>query len=268
MIARFITGIVRMADTTRSLLRSGFTCAALLMLAGVASAAGIKVISTLNIRPALDELVAPFERATGTMVTIESQPATATRLRIERGDPGDVVIHARTMLEILQKAGLLTPGSIVDVSHAPIGVIVRRGAPQPDISTDLKLRQALLAASTITYPDPAEGSLGGNYLFGLFARWGISDKLAAKTTLAGGGADAGKRVAAGDAQLGLNQVSELMMVNGIEFVAPLPPSLNRAVVMSAAVLPGSHEPQAAAAWVQFLASPAAAKALRAHGMEP
>jgi molybdate transport system substrate-binding protein len=178
------------------------------------------------------------------------------------------VIHARNILEALQKAGLLGAGSIVDVAHAPIGVIVHRGAPKPDISTDAKFRRALLAASTITYPDPAEGSLGGNYLSSLFARWGIGDQLAPKTTLAGGGADAGKRVAAGDAQLGLNQISELMMVDDIEFVAPLPPALDRAVVMSAAVLLGTHESEAAAAWVQFLASPAAAKALRAHGMEP
>lgn len=241
---------------------------ALLAAAGSCWAAQITVISTLNIRPALEELVGPFERATGNRVLLESQPATPTRLRIERGDQGDVAIHARGVLETLLRAGRLRPGTLVDIAHASIGVIMRAGAPPLDISSDERLRQALLAASAITYPDPAEGSIGGNYLADLFNRWGIAAQLRRKLILAGGGAAAGRIVAAGRAQLGLNQIAELMAVPGIEFLSPLPPALDRVVVMSAGVLSNAREPQAAAAWIRFLASPRAARALRAHGLEP
>ena len=190
---------------------------------GAAPAADIKVLTTLNIRPALDELVAPFEQATGHRVTLNSKPAAPTIARIEAGEAGDVVIHARPTLDLLLQHGKIRPGSIVDVSHASIGVVVRAGAAKPDIATDEAFERALLAAPSIAYPDPAQGSLGGNYLTALFERWGIAEQLKPKTRLAAGGAPAAELVARGEAALGLNQIAEFMTVKGIAFVAPLPP---------------------------------------------
>lgn len=233
-----------------------------------APAAEIMVLTTLNIRPALDDLVGPFEQATGDRVTLDSKPAAPSIARIEAGAAGDVVIHARPTLDMLLQHGKIRPGSIVDISHASIGVVVRAGAPKPDIATDAALKRALLAAPSIAYPDPAQGSLGGNYLAALFEGWGIAAELKPKTRLAGGGAPAAEMVAAGEAALGLNQIAEFLPVKGIEFVSPLPPALTGKVVMAAAILPGARAPEAAAAWIAFLASPTAAKALRAHGMEP
>jgi molybdate transport system substrate-binding protein len=239
-----------------------------MLLTGQCEAARITVITTLNIRPALDQLLASYERATGDQVVLESQPATPTRERIRRGDAGDVAIHSRSTLEALGATGRLQAGTLTDIAHASIGIIVRKGASHPDISTDARLRQALLSAAAITYPDPAEGSMGGKYLAALFRHWGIAATLQHRLILAGGGAAAGRLVASGRAQLGLNQTAELMRVPGIEFLTPLPPSLTRVVVMSAAVLTNAREPAAARRWIAFLASPAAAAALRADGMEP
>lgn len=248
--------------------RLGLGVALGLGVIATASAAEIKVLTTLNIRPALDDLVAPFEQATGHRVILNSKPAAPTMARIEAGEAGDVVIHARPTLDILLQHGKIKPGSVVDISHASIGVVVRAGAQKPDIATDDAFKRALLAAPSIAYPDPAQGSLGGNYIAALVERWGIAAQLKPKTRLAAGGAPAAALVASGEATLGLNQIAEFMTVKGIEFVTPLPPILTGKVVMAAALLPGTREPDAATAWIKFLASPAAASALRAHGMEP
>lgn len=251
----------------RSLFRSG-ACITLLIVACTASAAQIEVISTLNIRPALNELVGPFEKATGDKVVLRSQPATPTRLLIERHASGDVVIHSRLVLEALARKGLIRRDAIVNIAHASIAVIVRSGTRTPDVSTNTKLRNVLLHASAVTYPDPAEGSIGGNYLKALFKRWGIASKLQPRLELACGGAAAAHFVAEKVADIGLNQTAELMGVPGVQFVTPLPPALTRVVVMSAAVLPQAHHPRLAAQWIKFLKSPRAAVALRAHGLEP
>jgi molybdate transport system substrate-binding protein len=238
------------------------------LMVGGSSAAEIRVLTTLNIRPALDELVGPFERATGNHVTLDSKPAAPTMARVAAGEPGDAVIHSRLTLDRLLRGGKIVQGSIVDVAHASIGVVVKAGAPKPDIATDEKLKSVLLAAPSLAYPDPAQGSMGGNYLADLFERWGIAAALKPKTQLAAGGAPAAELVAKGEAALAINQIAEFLPVKGIEFVTPLPPALTRKVVMAGAILPAAREPKAAMAWLKFLASPAAAAALRAHGMEP
>lgn len=213
-------------------------------------------------------MVGPFEKATGDKIILQSQPATPTRLLIERHAKGDIVIHSRLVLESLARKGLISKTAIVDVAHASIAVIVRSGTPAPDIASNEKLRQVLLKDSAVTYPDPAEGSIGGNYLAVLFSRWGMTARLKPKLELSCGGAAAAKFVADGVADIGLNQTAELTGVPGVQFVTPLPPALTRAVVMSAAVLPGSRHPTLAAKWIAFLRSPQAAIALRAHGLEP
>jgi molybdate transport system substrate-binding protein len=235
---------------------------------GPAVAAEIKVLSTMNIRPALEELRGPFEAANGARVSIDYKGAAATRKRIEDGEPGDVAINSRPTLDALVKLGKIRAGSIVDVAHASIGVVYRAGAPKPDVATDEALVRTLLAARSIAYPDPAQGSLGGNYFAGLIERLGIAAQLGPKTKLVGGGAPAGEVVAAGDVELGINQIAELMSVSGIEFAAPLPPALTDKVVMAAGILAGAREPDGATQWIKFLASPAALAALRAHGMGP
>lgn len=238
-----------------------------LCMVAAANAAQLKIISTLNIRPALDTLKPAFEKRTGDVITFQSQGRTATFKLVENGAPGDVVIGSRRMLEAMQKDGKVKRGSIVDIAHSSIGVVVHAGAHKPDISTDAKFKRALLDAKSIAYPDPAEGSMAGNYLARLIKRWGIAKALKGKTQLVGGGAPAGWSVSHGHAQLGINQIAEIQMVPDITFLTPLPPVLTDKVTMSAAVMTKAREPKVAAAWVAFLASPAALPAIKADGMD-
>lgn len=235
---------------------------------GPAAASDIRLLSTMNIRPALDALIAPFAAASGHRVIIESQGAASTRERAAAGEGADAVINSRTTLDLLASQGRIVPGSIVDIAHSSIGIVVRSGSPKPDIATDDALKHALLAAKSISYPDPAGGSLGGTYFAQLLTRLGIADEIARKSTLTGGGAACGRVVAAGDAELGVNQIAELLPVSGIEFLAPLPPALQNKVVMAAGIATSAKESAAAAEWIRFLASPAAAAALEADGMTP
>lgn len=240
---------------------------AALLAPRLAGAAEIKVVSTLNLRPALDEIAAAYERESGTKILFQSQGAAATEALVAKGVPGDLVIHARPTLERLEKRGRVK-GPFSDIARASIGVAVREGAPRPDISSDAAFRQVLLSAKSLAYPDPKQGSLGGNYLAALFRQWGIAKTLAPKLILAPGGAPAGQLVADGKAEFGVNQVAEIMRVKGIAFLAPLPPALVNKVVMAAALLPQAKNREAAEGFIRFLASPEAAPAIRAHGMTP
>src|SRR5580704_8467514 len=233
-----------------------------------ASGADITIISTGNIRAELEDLRNPFENGSGNKITFRIQGAAATQKVVEDGAAGDVVIGPRPLLDALLAKSRVRPGSIVDIAQSSVGVAVRAGSPAPDISTDEKFKQLLLDAQTIVYPDPAKGSLGGNYLAKLIAQWGIADQLKAKTQLVDGGAPTAHVVADGKAQIGINQIAEMRPVPGLLFLTPLPPILTNKIVMSAAILMSAHEPTAAATWISFISSPQVAPVIRTHGMEP
>jgi molybdate transport system substrate-binding protein len=246
---------------------------AVVALAGIAVAhpaasADLTVISTGNIRPELEELRSPFESRSGNKITFKIQGAAATQKAVEDGAVGDAVIGPRPMLDALLAKGRVKPGSIVDIAQSSVGVAVRAGGPAPDISTDEKFKRLLLDAESIVYPDPAKGSLGGNYLAKLIVQWGIADQLKTKTQLVDGGAPTAHVVADGKAQFGINQIAEMRPVPGLQFLTPLPPILTNKIVMSAAILVSAHEPTAAAAWISFISSPEVAPVIRTHGMEP
>jgi molybdate transport system substrate-binding protein len=237
-------------------------------LAPCALATDLKLITTFNIRPALDELKPAFEKTSEATIVFQSQGAAATRSLVEGGATGDIVIGSRSMLDELMSDGRLKPGSIADIAHSSVGVVVRQGASRPDISTDEKLRKVLLEATSIVYPDPSKGSLGGNYFSALIGQWGVASQINAKALLVAGGSPAAQAVADGKAQIGLNQIAEMSDVHGVVFLSPLPPSLTRKIVMSAALLKDSRQEALAGALIKFLSSPNAAAALKAHGMEP
>ena len=233
-----------------------------------ACAAEVAVVSTLNIRPALDAMKAGFERRGADTLAFTSQGAAATTALIESGAGGDVVVGSRQMLERFAREGLVRRRSIADIARSSIGLAVRAGANRPNIATDEDLKRALLATPSIAYPDPAEGSMGGQYLAGLIRRWNLADRLKAKTVLTGGGRAAGDAVAAGKAAIALNQIAELMPTPGLDYAAPLPPALTGKIVLSAGVLAKAANPKGAARWIRYLSSSEAAGPIRAIGMEP
>jgi molybdate transport system substrate-binding protein len=184
-------------------------------------------------------------------------------MRLERGEPADVVILASTALEELIKQGKVVPGSRVDLVRSSIGMAVRAGVPRPDISTVDALVRTLLQAKSIAY----SASASGIYLSTeLFPRLGIADQIMAKSKRIES-ERVGTVVARGDAEIGFQQISELLPIQGIDYVGPLPPEVQKVTVFSAGVAVGAKEPDAARALIQFLASPAVVPAITKSGLE-
>jgi molybdate transport system substrate-binding protein len=184
--------------------------------------------------------------------------------RLERGEAIDVVIAADTVLDQLIHAGLVLADSRVDLVRSTIGIAVRAGAPKPDISTVAALRQTLLAAKSVAY----SGSVSGTYVSTeLYRKLGIADQMTAKSRKIER-ERVGAVVARGEAELGFQQLSELLPIAGIDVVGPLPAEVQKASVFSAGVIARSPNIEAARRLLRMLASPDAAHAIELTGLEP
>jgi molybdate transport system substrate-binding protein len=184
--------------------------------------------------------------------------------RLDRGEPADVVILAREALDDLVKRGRVVAGSQVDLVRSSIAMAVRAGAPKPDISSVDALKRALLSAKSIAY----SASASGVYLSTeLFPRLGIAEAIASKSRRIES-ERVGTIVARGDAEIGFQQISELLPITGIDIVGPLPPGAQRVTVFSAGIGAGSRNVEAAKALIRFLSSAAAAPVITRTGLEP
>ena len=215
------------------------------------------------------ELVPEFERTTGITVTsvfgasMGGAPDSIP-VRLARGESADIVILTSDALEALAAQGRIAAGTRVDLVRSRIGMAVRAGAPRPDISTVEALTRTLLSAKSIAY----SASASGTYLSTeLFPRLGIADRIRAKSRRIES-ERVGAVVARGDAEIGFQQVSELLPIAGIDYVGPLPDEVQRVSTFSAAVVAGAPEPERARALIEFLASPAALPTIRKYGLEP
>ena len=182
--------------------------------------------------------------------------------RLRAGEKGvEVVVLQISSIDELIAEGRVVPGSRVDFARSQVGAAVRAGAPRPDISSGEALKKTLLAAKSIV----VSSGPSGVYMLGLFERMGIPKE---KYRQAASGVQTGELVARGEAELCFQQLSELLPVKGIDFLGPLSADVGHVTVFAGGVHTAAAEPQAARAFMQFLASPAAAAALRAKGMEP
>jgi len=240
-----------------------------LLLGNVGSAAEIHVMSSGGFTAAYKELIPEFERTTQHKVSTaygasmggapDSIPS-----RLDRGEPADVIILAGTALDQLISDGKAVDGSRVDLARSTIGMAVRAGAPKPDISTVDAFKQALLDAESIAY----SASASGKYLSEeLFPRLGIADQIKEKSQRIES-ERVGTVVARGDAQIGFQQVSELLPIEGIDYVGPLPDEIQKVTVFSAGIASNAKETEAAAELIEFLSSAAAAPVITKTGMEP
>jgi molybdate transport system substrate-binding protein len=241
----------------------------ILLYAGPAHGAEIKVMNSGGFAAAYRELAPEFERTTkNTLVTswgasMGSAPDTIPS-RLRRGEPADVLIMAGSALDELIKEGKVVPGSRVDLARSVIGMVVRAGAPRPDISSVDAFKRTLLEAKSIAFSTSASGVYLSNELF---PRLGIADQIIGKSKKIEG-EPVGAVVARGEAEIGFQQVSELLSVPGIDFVGPLPPAIQKVTVFSAGIAIGAKEPEAARALIKFLTSPGAAPAITKSGLEP
>ncbi|KJC43576.1 ABC transporter substrate-binding protein [Bradyrhizobium sp. LTSP885] len=240
-----------------------------LALSTAASAAEIHVMISGGLTAAYKALVPEFERKTGNKVVTAYGPSMGTTenaipVRLDRGEPADVLILVGYALGDLVKQGKVVSSSRVDLVNSPIGIAVKSGAPRPDISSADSVKQALLAAKSIAYSDSASGVYVSTEMF---AKLGITDAMKDKARKIPA-TPVGEIVARGDAEIGLQQISELKPVAGIDIVGPLPDALQKITVFSAGIATVSKEPDAGKALISFLASPEARDTLIKSGLDP
>jgi molybdate transport system substrate-binding protein len=251
-----------------------FAAAIGMALLSFASASGqnapsLKVMISSGFRAAYEELVPEFERKTGhTIVTVYggsmgNAPSTIPN-RLQSGEPADVVILATSALDELVEKQKVVPGTQVDLARSLIAMAVRAGAQKPDISTLEGLKRTLLAAKSIAYSD----STSGVYLSTeLFQRLGIADEIRSKCIKIDTGM-VGTVVARGDAEIGFQQMSELLPIAGIDIVGPIPPEGQKITVYSGGVVVNSKQQAIAKQFLRFLSSPEAAATIKKSGMQP
>jgi len=222
-------------------------------------------ISSIATRALLAELVAAWQRQSGREAAIESVGGVDAARRVREGaEPFDVVVLASDAIAKLESAGRIVPGSVTPLVRSGVAVAVRAGVPRPAIGTEAQLRDAVLAAPTIGYSTGPSGVA----LQRLFERWGIADVVKDRTVQAPAGTPVGSLVARGEVALGFQQLSELMHLEGIDVIGPLPDDVQITTVFSAAVVVGAANEAAARDLLAFLASPATADAKRRQGMDP
>jgi molybdate transport system substrate-binding protein len=243
--------------------------AAALLLAGSASAVEVKVMISGGLTAAYKALIPEYERATGNTVVTAYGPSMGTTqnaipMRLERGEPVDVLILVGYALGDLIKQGKAVADSRVDLVRSPIGIAVHAGAPKPDISSVDALTRTLKAAKTVAYSDSASGVYVSTELL---SRLGIAEEMKGKARMIPA-TPVGEIVAHGDAEIGFQQISELKPVEGIDIVGQLPPEVQKITIFSAGVSTTSKEPDAARSLIKFLASPQAAPVLIKSGLEP
>jgi molybdate transport system substrate-binding protein len=238
--------------------------AAMLIDVTTAHAAEIKVIASAAVKEAVIELIPAFEKASGHKVTMIWAGTEAITKRISGGEVVDIVLIAAPNIDKLIAEGKLAAGSRVDVAKSGIGIAVRAGLPKPDISSGEAVKNAVLAAKSVAYSSGPSGF----YLADLFKKMGIADQITGKVKQTPSGVQVGEVVARGEADLGFQQVGELLHVKGIQYLGPLPADIQHTTVFSAGLHAAAPAPDAAKALTKFLTAPAAAPVIKKSGMEP
>ena len=239
------------------------------IFSGQALADDVRVMISGAFFTAYNELAPPFERESRNhLITLRGpsmgKTTDAIPVRLQRGENADVVIVARSALDELAAQGFVRADSETDLARSVIGIAVRAGAAAPDISTVAALKNALLQAKSIAYSDSASGVYVSNELF---RSLGIAELVATKAQKIEA-TPVGEIVAAGKAELGFQQMSELLPVPGITVVGPIPAEVQRVTVFSAGIATRSRSPAAARALIRALSSPEAYSVIKTKGLEP
>ena len=228
----------------------------------MAHAASIEVMSTVAYRDAYLELQPAFERASGHTVTTQWVPTVEVMRRINGGEAVDLVLMAASGIEDLTQAGKIVRGSATPFVKSGIGMAARSGVPRPDVSSAAALNRTLLAAQSLAYSTGPSGS----YLSGLFERMGIAADIKAKSRIVQG-MPVAELVARGDAEIGFQQIPEILPMKGIQYLGPLPDEIQYTTVFAAGIHAAARQAEAARAWMNYLKSPAATAMFEQHGME-
>jgi molybdate transport system substrate-binding protein len=232
-----------------------------------ARAAEIKLLHGGAFTQLVEAVVPDFEKQTGHKVVAQRETVGALTKRIEGGEAFDVAILTPGAVDDLIKNGKIAAGSRTNLVQVGVGVVVKQGAPQPDIGTVDAFRRALLAAKSVAYIDPQAGGSSGIYVAGLLDKLGIAAAIKPKAVLIHGGAVA-EHVARGEAELGIHQISEILPVKGITLVGPLPKEIQNYTIYAAGIATDSKNADAVKALIKSFGDPKAVAAMKQKGMEP
>jgi molybdate transport system substrate-binding protein len=225
----------------------------------------MKVLCTNGVKTVMLDLLPGFERSSGTKVTITWGATNSLLKDLESGAAScDLTILTAEAIDGLIKQGKVAAGSRVDLASSGIGLAVRKGASKPDIASPEALKKALLAAKSVAH---SKVGMSGIYFPTVLARLGIADAMKGKIVLPDPGTPVGELVAKGEAEIGVQQISELLPVAGIEIIGPLPAPLQKITTFSAGLPTAAKEPDAAKALVRFVTAEAP-RLLKAKGLEP
>jgi len=241
---------------------------AVTVFASPASATEIKVISAGAVRALIAGMIQDYSKQTGHKFDFTTGPTGLLRDVIASGQQADLIIASAPLMSELEKTGKMTGGSRTDLGRVGLGVVIREGAPVPDVSTPEALKQVLVNAKSIAYTDPKLGGTSVIHLMKLADRFGITDAVVKKGVLASGGDDASEKVAHGQAEIAVTLISEIVPIKGARLAGALPGDTQLWTIYASAIPLSSKEPAHARAFVAALTSPAMAPRWKAGGFEP
>jgi len=239
--------------------------AAIAALSTAAQSADIKIICSNGFHAVMQELGPQFERATGHKLVVSYGLAAVLGKQIEGGESFDLTILAPPQIDALLKQGKIAADSRTVLARSGMGVMVRSGAPKPDISTVDAFKRALVNAKSIAFPPQGQS---GIYLVGLIERLGLTEALRTKMMPIANGPMTGETVARGEAELGITPIGELLAVKGVALVGPLPAEVQNYIVQTAGVSAAAAQGAAARDFLKFLMAPANTHVIVEKGMEP
>jgi molybdate transport system substrate-binding protein len=239
-----------------------------LVMTQFAHASDLKVVSGGAFKQVLTALAAQYEKESGNKLDVVYQ-TVGQHLDLIRNDKEefDVAVLTPDAIDALAKEGKVVPGTAAVLAKVGVGVVVKAGALKPDISTVDAFKRALLAAKSVAYIDPKAGGSSGIYVAKLLEKLGIADQVNAKAVLVHGGAVA-DHIADGEAEIGVHQISEILPVEGVTLVGPLPAEIQNYTVYTAGVGAATKDKTNAEALVKFLSGSHALPIIKAKGMEP
>jgi molybdate transport system substrate-binding protein len=249
----------------RALLSIPVIGTALLFGGAPATSSEIKVLTAGAMKSVVLALQPGFEDASGHKLVVDNDTAGGLLKRIEAGEAFDMAIITPGAIDTLIKNGKVASGSRVAVAKVGVGVAVKEGAAKPDLSSVEAFKRALLAASTVAYIDPASGGSSGIYVADLLKKLGIAEEIKPKERLQAGGYVA-EKVAKGEAEIAIHQISEILPVKGVTLAGPLPEEIQNYTVYAAGLSVTARDAKAAQAWIDYLKGPATSAVIEARGM--
>ena len=230
----------------------------------------VTVLATTAMKTSFDELAPLFERSSGHRLSLTFGPSLQLEKRLGEGEGADVAIVSAAGIDDLVARGKIAQSSVTAIAGSALGVAVPRGAAKPDLSSAETFKRALLAANSVAVSKPVGGGQSGVHMAKVFERLGIADRIAAKAKYGQGGPAGlvGLIIERGEAEIGVQQIAELLAVPGIDFVGPLPAELQSVTPFVAGIPAAAQHADAGRDLIAFLTTPEAKRVIKAKGLEP